>query len=151
MPLTLKTTQMMSFLLLSPQTRNMWTSGQLQHEWGFVKNSFLAFSFLSLNDVKCNKTKFWCSNFFNTLCIFLFMGGGGLPKNYSDEGGGGMRKKSEIRGGSYNFQITLLQIPPAPPPLPIKNERSLNYWPLSGGWTVLSHRKSTSSVMIYRY
>ena len=31
MPLTLKTTQMMSFLLLSPQTRNMQTSGQLQH------------------------------------------------------------------------------------------------------------------------
>ena len=28
---TLKTTQMMSFLLLSPQTRNMQTSGQLQH------------------------------------------------------------------------------------------------------------------------
>ena len=43
-------------------------------------------------------------------------GGGGLPKNYSDEGGGGMRKKSEIGGeGAYNFQITLLQIPPAPP------------------------------------
>ena len=28
---TLKTTQMMSFLLLSPQTRNMQTSCQLQH------------------------------------------------------------------------------------------------------------------------
>ena len=40
--------------------------------------------------------------------------GGGLPKNYCDEGGG-MQKKSEIGGGSYNFQITLLQIPPAPP------------------------------------
>ena len=35
-----------------------------------------------------------------------------------------MRKKSEIGGGSYNFQITLLQIPPAPP-YPIENERSL--------------------------
>ena len=31
MPLTLKTTQMMSFLLLSPQMRNTQTSGQLQH------------------------------------------------------------------------------------------------------------------------
>ena len=31
MPLTLKTTQMMSFWLLSPHTRNMQTSGQLQH------------------------------------------------------------------------------------------------------------------------
>ena len=30
-PLTLKTTQMMSFLLLSPQMRNTQTSGQLQH------------------------------------------------------------------------------------------------------------------------
>ena len=38
--------------------------------------------------------------------------------------GGGMRKKSEMGGGSYNFQITLLQIPPAPL-YPIKNERSL--------------------------
>ena len=44
---------------------------------------------------------------------FFIDGGGDLPKNYSDEGGG-MRKKSEI-GGSYNFQITLLQIPPSPP------------------------------------
>ena len=50
------------------------------------------------------------------LMYFLFMREGGLPKNYSDEGGGAMRKKSEIvGGGSYNFQITLLQIPPAPP------------------------------------
>ena len=31
MPLTLKTTQMISFLLLSPQTRDMETSSQLQH------------------------------------------------------------------------------------------------------------------------
>ena len=46
---------------------------------------------------------------------FFYSWGGGLPKNYSDEGGGGMQKKSEIGGGSYNFQITLLQIPPAPP------------------------------------
>ena len=47
---------------------------------------------------------------------FFIHEGGGLPKNYSDEGGGGgMRKKSEIGGGSYNFQITILQIPPAPP------------------------------------
>ena len=46
---------------------------------------------------------------------FFIHGGGGLPKNYSDEGGG-MRKKLEIGGGgSYNFQITLLLIPPAPP------------------------------------
>ena len=41
--------------------------------------------------------------------------GGGLQKNYSDEGGGTMREKSEIGGGSYNFQITVLEIPPAPP------------------------------------
>ena len=46
---------------------------------------------------------------------FFTHGGGGLPKNYSDEGGP-MRKKSEIGGGgSYNVQITFLKIPPAPP------------------------------------
>ena len=42
-------------------------------------------------------------------------GAGGLPKNYSDEGGGGHAKKIGNWGGSYNFQITLLEIPPAPP------------------------------------
>ena len=41
--------------------------------------------------------------------------GGGLPKNYSDEGGGACEKNRKLGGGSYNFQITLLQIPPAPP------------------------------------
>ena len=42
--------------------------------------------------------------------------GGGLPKNYSDEGGGHAKKIGNWGGGgSYNFQITLLQIPPAPP------------------------------------
>ena len=46
--------------------------------------------------------------------FFIHGGGGGLPKNYSDKGGA-CEKKSEIGGGSYNFQITLLQIPPAPP------------------------------------
>ena len=55
--------------------------------------------------------------------MYFFIRGGGLPKNYSDEGEGGMRKKSKI-GGVIQFQITLLQIPPAPP-YPIKNERPL--------------------------
>ena len=44
-------------------------------------------------------------------------GGRGLPKIYFDEGGGGHAKKIGNwggGGGSYNFQITLLQIPPAP-------------------------------------
>ena len=44
---------------------------------------------------------------------FFIHGGGGLPKNYSDEGGGGQAKKIGNWGG-VNFQITLLQIPPAP-------------------------------------
>ena len=52
------------------------------------------------------------------------MGGGGLPKNYSDERGGHAKKIGNGGRGSYNFQITLLQIPPAPL-YPIKNERSL--------------------------
>ena len=57
--------------------------------------------------------------------MYFFIHGGGLPKNYSDEGGGGHAKKiGNWGGGLYNFQITLLQIPPAPP-YPIKNERSL--------------------------
>ena len=48
---------------------------------------------------------------------FFIHGGRGLPKNYSDEGGrgGSHAKKIGNWGGSYNFQITLLQIPPAPP------------------------------------
>ena len=46
---------------------------------------------------------------------FFIHGGGGLPKNYSDEGGGHAKKIGNWGGGSYNFQITLLQIPPAPP------------------------------------
>ena len=54
---------------------------------------------------------------------FFIHGGGGLPKNYSDEGGGHAKKIGNW-GGSYNFQITLLQIPPAPA-YPIKNEGSL--------------------------
>ena len=45
---------------------------------------------------------------------FLLMGGGTFQK-ITLMRGGAMRKKSEIGGGSYNFQITLLQIPPAPP------------------------------------
>ena len=45
---------------------------------------------------------------------FFIHGGGGLPKNYSDEGGGACEKNRKL-GGSYNFQITLLQIPPATP------------------------------------
>ena len=46
--------------------------------------------------------------------FFIHGGGGRLPKNYSDEGGGPCEKNREL-GGSYNFQITLLEIPPAPP------------------------------------
>ena len=36
--------------------------------------------------VKCNKRKFKCSNFFDTKCISVIQGGGGIPKNYSDGG-----------------------------------------------------------------
>ena len=50
--------------------------------------------------------------------------GGGLPKNYSDEGGGGMRKKSEIGGGHTIFKLHSSKS--HQPPYPIKNERSLN-------------------------
>ena len=51
------------------------------------------------------------------------MGAGGLPKNYSDEGGGAMGKKSEIGGGVIQFSN---YTPPNPTsPHPIKNERSL--------------------------
>ena len=47
---------------------------------------------------------------------FLIHGGGGLPKNYSDEGGGACEKNRKLGGGgANNFKITLLQIPPAPP------------------------------------
>ena len=53
--------------------------------------------------------------------FFLIHRGGGLPKNYSDEGGGGHAKKIGNWGRSYNFQITN----PTSPPYPIKNERSL--------------------------
>ena len=55
--------------------------------------------------------------------FFIHGGGGGLPKNYSDEGGA-MRKKSEIGGGVIQFSN---YTPPNPtsPPYPIKNERSL--------------------------
>ena len=49
--------------------------------------------------------------------------GGGLPKNYSDGGGGAMRKKSEIGGGHTISNYTPLN--PTSPPYPIKNERSL--------------------------
>ena len=55
---------------------------------------------------------------------FLFKGGG-LPKNYSDEGGGAGENKSEI-GGVIQFSN---YTPPnsTSPPYPIKNERSLTY------------------------
>ena len=43
------------------------------------------------------------------------MGGTSKKLLWWGGGGGAMRKKSEIEGGSYNFQITLLQVPPAPP------------------------------------
>ena len=48
--------------------------------------------------------------------MYFFIHGGGAFQKITLMRGGGMRKKSEIGGGgSYNFQITLLQIPPAPP------------------------------------
>ena len=50
--------------------------------------------------------------FLVALVIFFDSRGKGLPKNYSDEEGPWEKKTGS--GGSYNFQITLLQIPPAP-------------------------------------
>ena len=54
--------------------------------------------------------------------FFIHGGGGGLPKNYSDEGGA-MRKKSEI-GGVIQFS-NYTPSNPTSPPYPIKKERSL--------------------------
>ena len=48
---------------------------------------------------------------------FFIDGGGDLPKNYSDEGGG-MRKKSEIGGGHTIFKLHSSKSPQ--PPLPHK-------------------------------
>ena len=55
--------------------------------------------------------------------FFIHGGGGGLPKNYSNEGGA-MRKKSEI-GGVIQFSNYTPPNPTSPPPLPQKNEWSL--------------------------
>ena len=47
---------------------------------------------------------------------FFIHGGGGPSKKITLMRGGGHAKKiGNWGGGSYNFQITLLQIPPAPP------------------------------------
>ena len=56
--------------------------------------------------------------------MYFFYSWGGAFQKITLMRGGGMQKKSEIGGGSYNFQITLLQIPPAPP-YRIENEQSL--------------------------
>ena len=45
---------------------------------------------------------------------FFIHGGGGLPKNYSDEGGA-MRKKSEIGGGVIQFSNYTPPNPTSPP------------------------------------
>ena len=51
--------------------------------------------------------------------FFIHGGGGGLPKNYSDEGGGAMRKKSEIGvGGHTIFKLHSSKF--HQPPLPHK-------------------------------
>ena len=56
---------------------------------------------------------------------FLFKGG--PSKNYSDEGGGGRRKKSEIgEGGHTIFKLHSSKFHQPAHPYPIKNERSLN-------------------------
>ena len=55
------------------------------------------------------------------------MGGGGLPKNYSDEVGGGAGEKNrKLGGGEVVIQFSNYTPPnPTSPPYPIKNERSL--------------------------
>ena len=63
--------------------------------------------------MKYNKMKFICSNIFNGIGIFLFKGRGD-PKKYFGGGGGRPWEKDRKVEGSYNFQITLLQIPLAP-------------------------------------
>ena len=56
--------------------------------------------------------------------FFIHGGRGAFQKNYSDEGGGGMRKKSEI--GGEVIQLSNYNPPnPTSPPYPIKNERPL--------------------------
>ena len=55
--------------------------------------------------------------------FFYSWGGGGLPKNYSDEGGGAMRKNRKLRGVIQFSNYTLPN--PTSPPYPIKNDRSL--------------------------
>ena len=49
---------------------------------------------------------------------FLFKGEGGLPKNYSDEGGGAGENKSEIGGGHTIFKLHSSKF--HQPPLPHK-------------------------------
>ena len=56
--------------------------------------------------------------------FFIHGGGGGLPKNYSDEGGGHAKKIGNW-GGVIQFSNYTPPIPTSPP-YPIKNERSLS-------------------------
>ena len=56
--------------------------------------------------------------------MYFFIDGGGTFQKITLMRGGACEKNRKLGGGSYNFQITLLQIPPAPL-YPIKNERSL--------------------------
>ena len=70
-------------------------------EWRFVLNSSLAFSFLSINYVKCNKTKFKCRNFLNSICIFSFKGGRGEEQKNMTLMKGAMGKNG--KRGSYQY------------------------------------------------
>ena len=56
--------------------------------------------------------------------VFFYSWGGGLLKNYSDEGEGACEKNRKLGGGVIQFSN---YTPPKPtsPPNPIKNERSL--------------------------
>ena len=85
-------------------------------ELGFVKSSFLAFRLFSINYPNCNKTKFQCSNFLNTICIFLFKGG--PSKKITLMGGGGHAKENHKLGGHTIFKLHSSKS--HQPPYPIK-------------------------------
>ena len=55
--------------------------------------------------------------------MYSFIQGGVIPKNYSDEGGGGVMQKNSEDGGRGSYDYTPLN--PISSPYPIKNERSL--------------------------
>ena len=62
---------------------------------------------------------------------FFYSLGGGLPKNYSDEGGGHAKKIGNWGGGGV-IQFSNYTPPNSTsPPYPIKNERSLRMLNLS--------------------